>query len=276
MPKELLSTLTVDGVTITSINQINNLHTERRENFYRELIPEEVFTRFDIDPATGLNAAGQRVVTYVCPPRVLGFRIEVRHQPDDVDCIFLVEMTERTVNNIELTFITINDPMSPRFHIDKDDEGRPTDLGTHRRNLEQEEKAFHSGLFPGQVRSGLGLFSKFLPRAEDIFQALGKKFITLRALFYSNAILYEKYGFTYIAGKKLMREIHEGFQPGGALDALLDGSTIFRRPGAGETVFGRTWAIHDGILGDEWVSPKMIKWFGVDAGVCTFPGYRSA
>ena len=75
MLKELLSTLTVDGVTITSINQINDLPSERRESFYRELIPEEVFTRFDIDPATGLNAAGQRVVTYVCPPRVLGFRI---------------------------------------------------------------------------------------------------------------------------------------------------------------------------------------------------------
>ena len=70
--------------------------------------------------------------------------------------------------------------------------------------------------------------------------------------------------------------LREGFQPGGALDGLLDGSTIFRRPGAGETVFGRSWAIHDGILGNAWVSPNMIKWFGVDAAVCTFPGYRSA
>lgn len=266
--------LTMEGVAITSIHQINGLPAERREALYCELIPPEVFTQFGIDPATGQNAAGQPVVTYICPPGSSGFRIEVRHQPDDVDCIFLVEMTEQTVNNVELTFITVNDPMRPHFHIDTDEEGRVTDLGTYRRNLKEEERAFQAGLFPGQVRSGLKLFTPFLLRAECFFAALGNKFITLRPLFYCNAIHYEKSGFTYFAGKKLMQEIHEGFQLGGALDQLLDGSTIFRQPDAGETVFGRAWAIHDGILGNGWVSPKMVKWFGVDAGVCTFPGFR--
>ncbi|MDA2916524.1 hypothetical protein MYX64_06775 [Nitrospinae bacterium AH_259_B05_G02_I21] len=274
MSDELPSPLIVDGVQITSINQINDLPSEERERLYRELVPPEVFARFDIDPTTGRNATGHEVVTCLCPPRSMSFLLEVRHRPGNEDCIFLVEMTERTVDNMELTFITVNDPTSPRFNVDKDDEGRPTDLGTVRRNLKEEERAFHAGLFPGQVRSGLGLFATFLPRAERLFTAMGKKFITLRALFYSNAILYEKHGFTYIAGRKLMREIHEGFQSGGALDALLDGSTIFRQPGAGDTVFGRSWAIHDGILDDAWISPKMVKWFGTDAGVRTFPGYR--
>ncbi|MFQ6672405.1 MAG: hypothetical protein ACE5KY_03820, partial [Candidatus Tectimicrobiota bacterium] len=171
---------------------------------------------------------------------------------------------------------TVNDPMSPRFHIDKDDEGRATDLGSSRRNLKEEERAFQAGLLPGQVRAGLRLFTPFLPRAERFFAALGKKFITLRAFSYSNAMLYEKAGFSYIAGKKLMQAIHEGFQPEGALDQLLNGSTLFRQPSAGETVLGRAWAIHDGILGEAWVSPKMVKWFGLDAGVCTFPGSRWA
>ncbi|MFQ6671860.1 MAG: hypothetical protein ACE5KY_01060, partial [Candidatus Tectimicrobiota bacterium] len=248
MPDEFPSPLIVDGVPITSINQINELPAERREHLYQELIPPDVFSRFGIDPATGCNPAGQRVVTYLCPPNSLGFRIEVRHQPDDEDCIFLLEMTEPTVNNMELTFITVNDPMSPRFTTDKDEQGRPTTMGTVRRNLKEEERAFQAGLLPGQVRPGLRLFTPFLPRAERFFAALGKKFITLRAFSYCNAILYEDAGFSYIVGKKLMREIHEGFQPGGALDALLDGSTLFRQPDAGETVFGRSWAIHDGIL----------------------------
>lgn len=274
MSIETVPLLVVDGVTITSINQINSLPEELREGLYRELIPGEIFSCFGIDPATGRNADGQKVVSYMCPPDLSGFRIEVSLQPSDEDFVYVLEMTEPTVNNMELTFISINDPMTPRFNTDRDDEGRPTLYGTTRRNVKEEERAFRAGLLPGQVRPGMALFGKFMPRAESFFAALGKKFITLRAFFYSNTILYEKHGFSYIVGKKLMQEIHEGFQPGGALDKLLDGSSIFRQPGAGETVFGRSWAVHDGILGDGWISPKMVKWFGVHGGVCTFPDYR--
>jgi hypothetical protein len=276
MAIELISPLTVDGVVISTINQINELPEELRENLYRELIPEQIFTLFGIDPVTGTNADGEPVVNYICPPDSSGFLLEVYNEPEAEDAVFLLEMTEPTINNMELTFININDPTAPRFDADRDEEGRPTLYGTTLRNLKEEERAMASGLFPGQVRPGLGLFGSFLPRAERFFAALGKKFITLRAFFYYNAILYEKNGFSYIAGKKLMKEIHEGFAPGGPLDELLDGSSVFRQPGLGNTVFGRSWAIHDGILGDGWVSPKMVKWFGVEAGECTFPDYRWA
>lgn len=274
MAIEIISPLTVDGVIITSINQINDLPEEFRESLYRELIPEQVFTLFRIDPTTGTNADGEEVVEYICPPNSSGFRLEVYDRPEAEDAIFLLEMTEPTVNNMELTFINVNNPASPRFNTDRDEDGRPTLYGTTLRNLKEEERAYCSGLCPGQVRPGLGLFGKFLPRAERFFAALGKKFITMRAFFYYNAILYERYGFSYISGKKLMKEINEGFWPGGPLNELLDGSNVFRQPGAGDTVFGRSWAIHDGILDEGWVSPKMVKWFGVDAEECTFPDYR--
>jgi hypothetical protein len=274
MAIELAPPLVVEGELITSINQINSLPEEFRDGLYRELIPIEVFTLFGIDPETGINAEGEPVVEYICPPASSGFRLEVTRQPEDEDAIFVLEMTEPSVNNVELTFININDLRAPRFNTDRDDEGRPTLYGTKRRNIQEEERAFRAGLLPGQARTGLGLFGKFMPRVERFFGAMGKKFITLRAFFYCNAILYENYGFSYIVGKKLMKEIHEGFQEGGELDKLLDGLTVFRQPGAGYTVFDRSWAIHDGILGEEWVSPKMVKWFGSDAGLCTFPGYR--
>ncbi len=277
MAIELISPLVVEGVTVTTVNQINNLPADVHEPLYRELIPSEVFSRFGIDPETGLNKHGEPVVHYICPPDASGFRLEIYHEEGAEDAIFVLEMTEPTVNNMEMTYININDPTAPRVNTDRDETGRETLFGTTRRNIEEEERAFRAGLLPGQVRPGLKLFGQVMPRAERFFAALGKKFITLRAFFYCNAILYERHGFSYIVGRKLMREIHEGFQPGGPLKSLLDGSNVFRQPGAAETVFGRSWALHAGILdslGEGWVSPKMVKWFGVDAGVCTFPGSR--
>ena len=274
MAIELLSPLTFEGVVITSINQINDLPPEVRASLYKELIPPEIFSQFQIDPISGTNADGEEVVNLSCPSNSSGFRIEVYNRPGAEDPIFLLEMAEPSVNNMELTFIQINDPTAPRYNTDRDEEGRPTLFGTARHNFPEEERAFRSGLFPGQVRRGLGLFGRFMPRAERFFAAMGKRFITLRAFFYYNAILYERHGFSYIMGKKLMKEINEGFQPGGSLDAHVDGSSVFRQKGNQLTVFGRSWAIHDGILGDGWVSPKMVKWFGLDASECTFPDYR--
>jgi hypothetical protein len=39
-------------------------------------------------------------------------------------------------------------------------------------------------------------------------------------------------------------------------------------------VRSRSWAIHDGILGEPWptLDVKMFKRVGQHAGVCTFPG----
>ena len=86
--------------------------------------------------------------------------------------------------------------------------------------------------------------------------------------------MFERRGFAYVRGHKLMNDIQLEFQPGGRLHAALDGSTPFRQPEQWRTVRGRAWAIHDGILeeiGLQWDHLRMIKQLGKHAGVETFP-----
>jgi hypothetical protein len=70
-----------------------------------------------------------------------------------------------------------------------------------------------------------------------------------------------------------MEWIHQEFQPAGQLFTKLDGSTRFRQVVMANTVRGRSWAIHDGVLGEPWsaLDVKMFKRVGEHAGVCTFP-----
>ncbi len=96
--------------------------------------------------------------------------------------------------------------------------------------------------------------------------------LTGEALFYHNAIHYERYGFGYLEGRKRMEEIDAEFRPGGRLFERLDGSSVFRRKGAERSVRGRSWAIQDGILGEPWVSPRLFKPIGKRVGVNTFHG----
>jgi hypothetical protein len=70
-----------------------------------------------------------------------------------------------------------------------------------------------------------------------------------------------------------MERVQQEFQPGGELFQRLDGSTPFRQPGAEKTVRGRSWAIHDGILGETYTDYHMYKHIGKHAGVSTFPDY---
>ena len=96
----------------------------------------------------------------------------------------------------------------------------------------------------------------------------------LEPLAYHTAILFESYGCAYSIGKKQMDLIHMEFQPGGELFKRLDGSTPFRKPGMEQTVRGRSWAIHDGILGEPFTNIRMYKRVGVEAGVITFPNAK--
>lgn len=71
-----------------------------------------------------------------------------------------------------------------------------------------------------------------------------------------------------------MKTINTEFQPDGILHKALDGSTAFRQPEQWQTVRGRAWAIHDGILDKidkKWDDLRMTKQVARHAGVCTFP-----
>lgn len=263
--------LAADGFPLFSLLEINRLPRPEKERIYSELVPEALFDDFAIDRQTFAGADGRRKIEFICPDGLGLLRLQVRRQPGDRDFLFFAELADTPYRQMELSFCLVNDPRAPRFDIDVDPFGRDNCFGTLRRNIPEEIRAMEAGLSPNQVRKGLKLFSRFFQRLERFVDALGMDTIVAEPLSYNNAIRYEKYGFDYIAGQQLMRWIAREFRPGGELYLRLDGSTPFRRPGMEQTVRGRSWAIHDGILHRPWDGVKIYKTLGIDAGVDTFP-----
>jgi GNAT superfamily N-acetyltransferase len=259
------------GIGVTSIQQINQLPAEEREAIYRRLIPPRVIALLDLDPATGRDPRGNRLVTYICPPDQGFVRIEVRAHPPNRDCVYLLKLTQPTEEFLEVAFIMANDPQAERFDVDQDPSGNPVGILSGIRNPAEEERAMRAGLAPGQVRRGLRMFRQVLPLVESFAGELGKEQMSIEGLFYHHAILYERYGFGYLTGRDRMEEIHRGFQPGGVLHRRLDGSNPFRMPEAAATVRGRSWAIRDGVLGEPWRVPRLYKIVGRAMGMPTFP-----
>jgi len=255
-----------------NIHAINQLDTDIKERAYSLLVPDKVFQLFDIDRNTFLNRDGDRVFTFKTPQKAAFAIIEVREYPDDLDCIFYLEIEDTPFFKVSISFLIINDLRSPRFNTDKDEQGRRTKFGTARRNVLEEIRAMQAGLAPGQVRKGLRLLRHFFPLSLQFFSSMGQDMITAEPLAYHDAIIFENYGFDYIRGKKLMQDINREFQPGGELFEKLDGSTPFRQPGMHKSVRGRSWALHDGILGEPWKGPEMYRSLEHAANVCTFPG----
>jgi hypothetical protein len=254
----------LEGSGPRSLLQINQLPGEEREAIYGRLIPEAIFTTFNIDRVALTDPAGNHLVEFDCPPERGVVRVGVRGRPQDPDWCYLVKLQTSSYNDIELAFVIISDPRSERFGIDRDPEGRDTRVGTVGRNLPEEIRAMQAGLAPGQTRRGLRLLREAVRLVEDFVGWTGHDLFVLEAMFYTNAILYERCGFGYSVGREDMEKIHQEFHPGGELYARLDGSTPFRRPGSERTVRGRSWAIQDGILEKPWRSPLMYKRVGKD------------
>ncbi len=260
-----------------SIAKLNCLPREERNRIYLKLVPPSIFEKFQIDSKKLLNQYGERVIRGIFPPDDNFGCIEVKYRYTDKDCVFSCQVSlEAFMQSLHLDFLIINDPFSERYNIDIDEFGKDTLFGTRSRNIPEEIRAMEAGLAPGMVRKGLHLMGEFVKCLEIFMEELGLKTITNRCLFYHNAILWEKYGFTYFRGHKVMERVHKEFQPGGLLFERLDGSTPFRRQGAEKTVRGRSWAIYDDLFVDafdeEWESPIMYKMTGKDFRVDTFPG----
>ncbi len=261
------------GSGFSTIRQINQLPVEEREAIHRRLIPAKVIDLLGLDLTTGLDAGGNRLVSYVCPEDQGFVRIEVRRHPQDEDPVFLLKLTQPTEEFLEIAFISVNDPDGERFDVDRDPAGNEVGIQASVRNPVEELRALRAGLAPGQVRRGLRVFRQCLPLVEALAAELGKEQISIEALFYHHAILYEHYGFGYLTGRERLEEIHREFLPGGLLAGRLDGATPFRMPEAGRTVRGRSWAIHDGILGERWRVPRLYKIVGQAMAMPTFPDF---
>jgi hypothetical protein len=256
-----------------SLYELNHLQPEERTKVFRALIPPSLFASLGIDRNTLLNRRGEKAVQFHTPESHGFVSIDVKEKAEDPDSVFFLQLSDTPfMDNLELSFVVINDPRGDRFNIDRDPQGRDTLFGTTLRNIAEEEKAMKAGLAPGQVRPGLRLFREMLRLLERFASRLGTSIISCEALFYHNAIQYEKYGFGYLEGRKMMEEIDREFLPGASLFERLDHSTPFRKKGAEKTARGRSWAIQDGILGRPWTSPKLYKPVGKVVGVNTFHG----
>ena len=261
------------------IRRINNLYRPEKEGFYRILIPPSLYRHYHIDPITLCDERGQKVARFFGPQGDRTCLAEIKLKEGD-DPLYSLQLSDSSdLTQIELDFVIVNDPASPKFSTHVDEEGRDTLFGWASRNLVEENKAVEAGLFPGQTRKGLGLTRELLQVLDFFCRILDIKAIRLEALFYHNAITYERHGFSYFSGYGMMKRIHELFKPGGKLLGLLDQSSPFRKPEFANTVRGRSWAIHDGILLDVrdevieegWVSPIMYRMVENPRSMVTFP-----
>ena len=257
-----------------ALRSLNELNQNIKQRIYRSLIPHGLLFRFDIDPITWKGPDKSVCVSLQAEPGTNKVYLEARSPFDPDDPFFILEFEDNKFNRLDLNLIVLNDPNGERFNTDIDSEGKLTLFGTVRRNLTAEEGAFLSGLAPGQVRQGVRGSAEVFHQLETFLIALGHRTINLEPLTYASAWVFERRGFAYIQGHLLMDEIHQEFQPGGRLHSALDGSTPFRQPQQWQSVRGRAWAIHDGILSEidkHWDGLRMVKQIGRHASVNTFP-----
>jgi hypothetical protein len=259
---------------VTSLLGLNALPLGVREQLYLRLIPDELLARYGVDRRQLAGPGGEHLVRITATEDKPWARVELRASEHDRDPLLLIDIGMSAFDAPELSLVQINNPEDPRFGIDRDEEGHDTLLGTAARNLGEEARALAAGLAPGQVRGGLRMLSRVLQCMDAFCQLLGRDVYLVEPLFYHSALLYERHGCDYFLGRERMEEIHAGFQAGGPLATRLDGSTPFRRPGFEATIRGRSWAIHDGVLGAPFgeAGVKMYRVPGHHAGVNTFPG----
>jgi hypothetical protein len=266
--------LSQDASLPISLRQINELPNNAQKRIYRSLLPPALLARFGIDPITWKGPGGSQLVRLDTDAGAGKTNISVSFTPGAQDDFIFIGLADNAFNGIELELLVLNDPDGERFDTDRDPTGAATLFGTVRRNLAAEERAMQRGLAPAQIRRGLGGSKLVLDQLDTFMTALGHRAYFLEPLTYVSAWVFERRGFAYVRGHKLMDDIHKDFQPGGCLYSALDGSTPFRQQDQWRTVRGRAWAIHDGILeviGARWDGLRMVKQVGRIAGVETFP-----
>lgn len=256
-----------------SISAVNTLPLPAKRRIYRLLVPPALLTRFGINPNTWQGPERDAHVQLTADPDTARVYLAVRDTAAN-DPFFVIELADNDLNGIDLNLLLLNDPGSPRFNTDVDADGKPTWFGTVHRNLAEEARACQAGLAPAQIRASLHASSAVLDHLDSFLAFLSHRAVFLEPLTYASAWVFERRGFAYVRGHKLMDDIQREFQPGGKLHAALDDRTQFRQPSQGQTVRGRAWAIHDGILsvlGATWNEMRMTRQVGRHANVNTSP-----
>lgn len=252
----------------TTIAGINNLPEDEKRAIYLRVIPRGLFERFRLP-----HPDSQRIrqfTKFKFAPGSSDVELSLFHEPRFPDPVLYGHLTDTLNGQIHILLYIMNDPDSPRFDVDVTPDGRSTRFGTLRRNLDAERAALEAGLAPGQVRRGLKMLAEAIQTFERFVKSLGHDIYFVEPLYYHNAIIFERHGFAYQEGRRFMERIQAGFSAGGDLLPRLDGSP-FRQPAAANSIRLRSWAIHDGILGEPFTNVTMYKQVGKSAGINTCP-----
>ena len=258
-----------------SIREINDLPDDDKHKIYRSLLPDWLFDRYGIslEGSKSPISHAHPTLTFRCAKGSRSMEITVKRSASDLDPMMYLNMADTFNNQLLVLLVVVNDLDSPRYNIDIDLHGNRTNFGTATRNRPAEQAAMEAGLAPGQVRKGLRVFKDSVPIFEQFVRNMGHDMFLIEPLAYHNAIIFERYGFNYLRGRKDMLEINQQFQVGGDLYRKLSESdeNVFRQADAWRSIRGRSWAIHDGILGHPFTGFQMYKRVGINAGIETFP-----
>jgi len=254
-----------------SITAINLLPPAARRAIFARLVPaeltEQVGISADLQDARGIDLLEVRGGQ--AAPDV---QIILRHEVDAADPVLYAHLTDTLHGQIHILLYIINDPDSARYDVDVMPDGTPTRFGTEQRNLVAEAAALRAGLAPGQIRRGLRILPAAIRAFEAFVASLEQELFFVEPLYYHNAVHFERFGFAYQQGLQLMRRIDGGFAAAGDLTRRLDGSTPFRSPGAQNSIRLRSWALHDGVLGDAFTGVLMYRRLGAPHTVDTAHG----
>ena len=255
---------------VHTISSINQLPQNEKRHIYSRLIPAELIERFNIQ-GDFTDPQGYPLWMLQAEKGSPVAEMKLYHQAGFVDPVFYGQITDTLNGQLHIMLYILNDPDSPRFDVDRMPNGTTTKFGTLSRNLEAEQAAIEYGLAPGQVRRGLRMLGSAIQGFEQFVSSLGHELYFAEPLYYHNAILFERYGFAYQKGMKLMGRIADGFSLDGDLVPQLDESTPFRRPTAVNSIRMRSWAIHDGLLGEPFTGVTMYKRIRKSSGINTSP-----
>ena len=255
-------------MTPSTITGINRLPVNEKREIYSRMIPPDLLTYFNI-PHNFIDQQGNDLLSFKYSTGSPSVEMSLKHRNNFPDPIQYGHLTDTLNGQVHVLLYILNHPDSPRFDVDKLPDGQKTIFGTKKRNLEAEIEAMQAGLAPGQVRRGLRILSKAIISFEKFVASLKQDIYFVEPLYYHNAVIFEKYGFTYQKGLRLMERVQNGFSLKGDLVKKLDSSTPFRTAEAQNSVRLRSWAIHDDILGEPFSDVTMYKYVGKSADVRT-------
>jgi hypothetical protein len=252
----------------STIGGINKLPENEKRAIYARYIPKDLIQKFNLPKLL----ENKELLQFRFEPGSSNVEMRLYHQAGFADPVLYAHLTDTLNGQIHVLLYILNDPHSPRFDVDKLPDGSATKFGTLKRNLEAEKAALQEGLAPGQVRRGLRLLRPAMTAFEEFIVSLGHDMYYVEPLYYHNAVIFERYGFSYQVGKRRMEGIQLEFQEGGQLSERLDGSNPFRSSKAANSIRLRSWAIHDGILGERFTNVTMYKRAGKSANINTTAG----